>query len=78
MGIFCIYDLYFSAILLRMDEPIQPAPAQPTQNTTPLEPAQDTVQQRTHMVRNTQNFVRLVVGGFAKIFGEIMSMIFRR
>ena len=58
-----------------MEEPTQSLPTQePSQATT----ENDTAQQRTQMVRDTQNFLRLMIRGFAKIFGEIIQMIFKR
>ncbi len=58
-----------------MDELTQSQPVQePSQATT----ENDTAQQRTQMVRNAQNFLRLMIRSFAKIFGEIIQMIFKR
>ena len=58
-----------------MDELTQSFPMEePSQATT----ENDTAQQRTQMVRDAQNFLRLMIHGFAKIFGEIMQMIFKR
>lgn len=58
-----------------MDEATQSLPTQdPSQTTT----ENDNAQQRTQMVRDTQNFLRLMIRGFAKIFGEIIQMIFKR
>ena len=58
-----------------MDELTQSQPIQePSQATT----VNDTAQQRTQMMRDAQNFLRLIIHGFAKIFGEIIVMIFKR
>lgn len=58
-----------------MDEAMQSLPTQePSQATT----ENDTAQQRTQIVRDTQNFLRLMIRGFAKIFSEIIQMIFKR
>lgn len=58
-----------------MDQLTQSSPTQePSLATT----ENDTAQQRTQMVRGTQNFLKLMIRGFAKIFGEIILMIFKR
>lgn len=58
-----------------MDELTQSLPTQePSQTMT----ENDTAQQRTQIVRDTQNFLRLMIRGFAKIFSEIIQMIFKR
>ena len=58
-----------------MDELTQSLPMQePSQATM----ENDTAQRRTQMVRDAQNFLRLMTHGFAKIFGEIIQMIIKR
>ncbi len=66
---------FLSDTLFLMDELTQSSPMQePSQATT----EKDTAQQRAQMMRDTQNFLRLMIHGFAKIFGEIIQMIFKR
>ena len=58
-----------------MDELTQSLPTQePSQATT----ENDSAQQRTQIVRGAQNFLQLMIHGFAKIFGEIIQMIVKR